>query len=189
MTKRLTRRITQSIKKTVRQDTLGDIFSRAAKRMSQIGQQFEGAETHIKRAYGLQGDMVSGVGEINASLDKSLLTNTSLAVTLVEFSRGMAHLGQIVQEQGEEISQANIDLATVRERLAIANNELAQAAALAKSGKYDAANVEMLMRTGELFTQSDPETILVFLQNVDPAKWQEARAQLDERRRLELGLD
>jgi chromosome segregation ATPase len=155
-------------------DVLADYSTRLFSRLGQIAKTLESIESRSQ-------DMQTRLDAISLSAQKSATTQTEMIAAAERTAANLSELFAIMQDQGEEISTLHAQLAEVQ-------RENAQITDVARAGKYDVANVQMLARTAKLFSQVDPQTVLIALNEFDLAALEQGLQDVDEKRWLELQI-
>lgn len=182
MTKRITGPITQQIKKAGRQaeDILSDYSTRMFNRLRRVEAQFGEIEKSAEAAIKSSDAAQKKVAEATGIVQREFQTRNETIVRILQ------ELYQVVQEGGEELSDVSEKLSAAQLEINEATKLANETAALARGGKWDVVNVEMLAKTAKLFTQVDAPTVKIALDEFELAVFQEALEDLGERRWLEL---
>lgn len=105
MTDRLTDPIRKRIKATGQQakESLSDIWSRLAIRLSQIYTHFEKVESHLEKGKSYNAPIESRVSKLGTLFERGATTNELII-------GAMAELAAVISDQAEEYSQAQIEM-------------------------------------------------------------------------------
>lgn len=184
MTKRITEPIKTQIEKAGRQidDILSDYSARMFKRLRQVETQFEEIEKTTEVAQKSSDAAKKKVAEAQKVIEREFTTRNE-AITRI-----LSELYAIVQEGGEELNDVAGKLATAQLEIGEASKLADQMGALARGGRWDVTNVEMMAKAAELFSYEDENTIGILMDKVDLEKWQAALRTRSPKRWLEIEI-